>query len=127
MSNSRRPLSPHLGIYKPEITMVMSIMQRITGMGLYGGVFLLVVWLGAAAIGESAYGPVAWIAGTWLGQLVLFGLTWALFNHMIGGIRHFVWDMGAGFSRPARFGMAWATLIGGLVLTFAVWIFFVWL
>lgn len=127
MSSSRRPLSPHLFIYKFEITMIMSIVQRITGMALYGGVALLVLWLGAAAMGPKAYAPVAWLAGTIIGQLVLFGLTWALFNHMIGGIRHFIWDLGGGFSREARFGMAWITAIGGLVLSLAVWIFFVWL
>lgn len=127
MSNARRPLSPHLSVYKFEITMVMSIMHRITGVGLYIGAALLVVWLGAAAYGGAVYDWTAWLAASLLGQLALFALTWALFNHLLGGMRHFLWDFGFGFSRPERFGMAWATLIGGLVLTVLVWVFFVWL
>lgn len=127
MSNPRRPLSPHLSVYKFEITMAMSILHRITGMGLYAGAVLLVIWLGAAAFGGPVYGWLAWLAASWFGQLVLFALTWALFNHLLGGLRHFVWDFGAGLSREVRFGFAWATLIGGIALTVLVWLFFVWL
>lgn len=127
MPQSSRPLSPHLFIYKPEVTMVMSIMHRITGVALIAGTVLLVWWLVAAAAGGGALELVHVVLGSWFGQLVLFGFTWALFHHLLGGLRHFVWDMGGGFSRAARFGFAWATLVGGLVLTVLVWLFGVWI
>jgi len=122
-----RPLSPHLFIYKPEATMVMSIMHRITGVGLYAGTLLLVWFLVAAASGEGAYGLFQAVAGSWFGQLVLFVFTWALFHHMLGGIRHFIWDTGHGFSRAARFGFAWGVAVGGFVLALLTFIFLVWL
>jgi len=127
MTQSSRPLSPHLSIYKSEVTMVMSILHRITGIGLYLGMVLIVWWLAAASISESYLGFVNAVAGSWFGQIVLIGFTWALFHHMLGGFRHFIWDTGRGFSEAARFGFAWFTLIGGLVLTLLVWVFFVWM
>lgn len=127
MPQPSRPLSPHLFIYRPEVTMVMSIMHRITGVGLYLGMALLCWWLVAAAAGGGALQTVHWVLGSWFGQLVLFGFTWALFHHLLGGLRHFVWDTGAGFSHAARFGLAWANAIGGLVLAILVWVFGVWI
>lgn len=121
MAQPSRPLSPHLMIYKSQITMVMSIMHRFTGMGLYGGFALLTWWLVAAAMGDGALGVVNAVMGSWFGKLVLFGFTWALFHHMLGGLRHFIWDFGHGFSEKSRFGLAWLTLIGGLVLTVLLW------
>ncbi len=123
MAQPNRPLSPHLFIYKAQITMVMSIVHRITGVGLYFGLALLAWWLVAAAWGQGALDIVNVVLGSWFGQLVLFGFTWALFHHMLGGIRHFIWDFGAGFSEAARFGMAWATMIGGFALAVIVWAF----
>ncbi len=121
MAQPSRPLSPHLSHYKPEITMVMSIMHRITGFGLFLGIIVLTWWLVAAAWGDGALALVNTVMSSWFGKLVLFGFTWSLFHHMLGGIRHFIWDFGAGFSRAARFGFAWATLVGGLVLTVLLW------
>ncbi len=126
MANTERPLSPHLQIYKTQITMVMSILHRITGVALYFGFALLTWWLVASAMGGNAINLANSVMGHWLGQLVLFGFTWALFNHMLGGFRHFIWDMGKGFSKAARFGFAWATLFGGLILTALVWAFILW-
>lgn len=126
MPQPSRPLSPHLFIYKPEITMVMSIMHRITGVGLYLGMAMLCWWLVAAAAGGDALRTVQWVMSSWFGQLVLFGFTWALFHHLLGGLRHFFWDMGVGFSEKVRFGFAWATLVGGLVLTLLLWVLGVW-
>ncbi len=126
MAPPSRPLSPHLLIYKWEITLAMSILHRITGVGLYMGMALLTWWLVAAAMGGPTLETVHWVMGTWLGQLVLFGFTWALFHHLLGGLRHFVWDMGAGFSREMRFGFAWATAIGGLALAALLWLLVVW-
>lgn len=126
MTNSKRPLSPHLEIYKMQITMVMSGLHRITGIALYFGFALLALWLGAAAYGEQPLGVVNLVFGHWFGKLVLFGFTWVLINHMLGGFRHFVWHIGAGFSKKARFGMSWLTLFGGLLFTGLLWAFILW-
>lgn len=114
---AERPLSPHLQIYKPSVTMVMSILHRITGAALFFGTILLVIALVALASGSSAYATVQAIYGSWIGKLVLFGYTWALFHHMCGGIRHFIWDTAAGLERETRMKLAWATLFGSLGLT----------
>ena len=117
-----RPLSPHLSIYKPIPTMVMSIVHRITGAALYVGTVLVVWWLVAAASGAVYFDWVNAIFGSLLGRLVLFGYTWALIHHMLGGIRHFVWDLGYGFDKHVTTKMAWATLAGSIVLTVLIWI-----
>ncbi len=126
MANDTRPLSPHLQIYKTQITMVMSILHRITGVALYFGFALLTWWIVASAMGGNAQQLVNQVMGHWLAQVIMFGFTWALFNHMLGGIRHFIWDSGKGFSRVARFGFAWATLLGGFILTVLVWAYILW-
>ncbi|HEY8578558.1 MAG TPA: succinate dehydrogenase, cytochrome b556 subunit [Beijerinckiaceae bacterium] len=118
----RRPLSPHLQVYRFALTMAMSIMHRITGVGLYLGTLLLAWWLIAAATDASAFATVSWFMESILGRLILFGFTWALFHHMLGGIRHFVWDMGYGMDHPEREWLAQGTLIGAVVLTIIVWI-----
>ncbi len=116
-----RPLSPHLGIYKPTMTMAMSFAHRITGGGLYVGVLLLAWFLIAASTDAAAFGVFSAFIDSIIGRLVLFGFTWALFHHLIGGIRHFLWDAGYGLDAPMRDQLAWATLIGGFVLTIVVW------
>ncbi len=121
-----RPTSPHLQIYHFAITMTMSIVHRITGGALYVGMALLAIWLAAAAIGPEALGAVNVLYGSWFGMLVLFGYSWALIHHMLGGFRHFVWDFGHGFEAGTREGLAWANLIGSVVLTLLVWTIFVW-
>ena len=80
----------------------------------------------AAAFGDGALGAVHWLFASWLGQLILFLATWALFHHLLGGIRHFIFDTGRGFDRQTRFGLAWGNLVGGIVLTIVVWAAFVW-
>ena len=117
-----RPLSPHLGIYKFTMTMAMSIAHRITGGGLYLGVLLLAWFLIAASTDAAAFGVFSAFLKSFIGQLVLLGFTWALFHHLIGGIRHFLWDSGYGMDAPLRDQLAWATLIGGLTLTIIVWV-----
>ena len=120
---SPRPLSPHLSVFRPLITMVMSIVHRITGVALYLGMALLAWWLMAAASGPGAFAGASRVLGSWFGLLVLLGFTWALIHHTLGGIRHMIWDMGAGYSFRARNGLAWGTLGGSLVLTFLLWTF----
>ena len=121
------PLSPHLQIYRWTITMAMSIFHRATGIANYAGMVLLVAWLGAAASGQEALNVVNGIYGSWFGQLVLFGFTWSLIHHMLGGIRHFIWDFIIGMEPGQREALAWANLIGSIVLTLLVWTIFVWM
>ena len=116
-----RPLSPHLEIYRLSWTMVMSIVHRITGVALYAGTLMIAAWLVAAASGRSSFATAQWAMGSIPGQIVLLGYSWALFHHMLGGIRHFVWDTGAGYERSTRMNMARSTLIGSLILTAIVW------
>ena len=97
MASRSRPLSPHLGIYKPQITLVLSILHRITGMGLAFGLVVFVFWLVALAGGSESYDIfIGWIHSL-LGQIILFGLTAALFFHFCAGIRHMLWNIGIGF------------------------------
>ena len=116
-----RPLSPHIQIYYPLVNMVMSIVHRITGGALYVGSLLLACWLVAAAMGEGPYDYVMSWFGTWPGRLVLFGYTWALMHHMLGGIRHLIWDTIHGFEIKTIDMLSWGTLAGSLVLTILIW------
>jgi succinate dehydrogenase / fumarate reductase cytochrome b subunit len=116
-----RPLSPHLSIYKPMLTMMMSIVHRITGAALYVGTLLLAWWLIAAASGPNAYANVEWFTGTIIGRLILFGYTWALIHHMLGGIRHLIWDTVHGFEPAEREMLTLATLIGSVAFTLILW------
>ena len=116
-----RPLSPHLGIYRFTMTMAMSIAHRISGAALYVGVLLLAWFLIAASADASTFAVFSEFIQSWIGRLVLFGFTWALFHHLIGGIRHIAWDSGYGLDAPVRDQMAWTTLIGGFALTIVVW------
>jgi succinate dehydrogenase / fumarate reductase cytochrome b subunit len=117
-----RPLSPHLQIYRPMLTMMMSIVHRITGAALYFGMALLAWWLLAAASGPNAYANFEWFVGGIIGQIVLFGFTWALLHHALGGIRHLIWDLLYGFEPAEREFLALATLAGSIALTIIVWI-----
>jgi succinate dehydrogenase / fumarate reductase cytochrome b subunit len=116
-----RPLSPHIQIYRPTLTMTMSIVHRITGMGLYFGMLLLAWWLIAASSGPNPYSNIESFIGSLFGRLVLFGYTWALIHHMLGGIRHLIWDTGHGFGPSEREWLARATLGGSVVLTSVLW------
>jgi succinate dehydrogenase / fumarate reductase, cytochrome b subunit len=124
MADSRpvtRPLSPHLQIYKLMLSMMMSIMHRITGVALYFGSILLVWWLSAAAYSDLYFALVQSAFSHWLGRLVLFGFTWALIHHALGGLRHFVWDVGRGFDLKKVEWMVRANLVGSIVLTVLLW------
>ncbi|OYW59520.1 MAG: succinate dehydrogenase, cytochrome b556 subunit [Azorhizobium sp. 32-67-21] len=121
-SRIERPLSPHLSIYRPLFTMMMSIVHRITGSALYFGTVILVWWLLAAASSPGAYNLFSSIAGSWIGQLILLGFTWALIHHALGGVRHFIWDFIHGFGARERELLAKATLAGSIALTVIVWI-----
>jgi len=118
---SARPLSPHLQVYRMTLTMAMSIVHRITGGALYVGALLLAWWLIAASTNARVFSTISWFLASWMGQIILFGFTWALFHHLLGGIRHFLWDAAYGMDHPEREYLAQATLIGAIVLTIAVW------
>ena len=117
-----RPLSPHLQVYRLIPTMAMSIIHRITGAALYFGTLLVTAWLVAAAISQECFETVAWVYGSWIGQLVLFGYTWALLHHLIGGIRHLVWDTGAGFEKHFATRVAIAMPFVSVTVTVLIWI-----
>jgi len=117
-----RPLSPHLSIYKPIPTMVMSILHRITGAALYFGTILVAWWLIAAASGEAAFETANWFFGSLIGRLILIGYTWALVHHMLGGIKHLVQDTGAGLEKNFTTKMAKLQIILSVILTFFIWV-----
>ncbi|MGO4571930.1 succinate dehydrogenase, cytochrome b556 subunit [Microvirga sp. 2TAF3] len=116
-----RPLSPHLQIYRWTWTMAMSVFHRITGSALYGGIALFAIWLVALAAGPRAFDAVQWFFASPLGLLILFAYTWVLMHHMLGGVRHLVWDFGRGMEPGRRMAMARFTLIGSIALTVAIW------
>ncbi|KGD87533.1 succinate dehydrogenase, cytochrome b556 subunit [Rhizobium sp. YS-1r] len=118
---NNRPLSPHLQIYKFIPTMAMSIVHRITGGALYFGTLLVAAWLISAASGEEYFNWVNWLFGSLIGQLVLFGYTWALIHHLLGGLRHIMWDLGYGFEKEFSTMLAKANLVASIVLTVLVW------
>ena len=117
-----RPLSPHLQIYSPLINMVMSILHRITGAALYVGSLLLAWWLIAAATGPEYYDYVAGLFGSWPGKIILLGYTWALMHHLLGGLRHLLWDTCRGYDLKTIDLLCWGTLAGSLALTALIWI-----
>ncbi len=116
-----RPLSPHLQIYRWTWTMAMSIFHRATGTANYLGTILVAVWLLAMATSAAAYEEVQWFFGSIIGRLILFGYTWSLMHHMLGGVRHLVWDFGHGMEPGTRFALARLTLVGSVALTFIIW------
>jgi succinate dehydrogenase / fumarate reductase cytochrome b subunit len=119
---NNRPLSPHLQVYKLIPTMVMSIVHRITGGALYFGTLLVAWWLVATATGGAHYEWVRWAMGTIIGKLVLIGYTWALVHHMLGGLRHFMWDLGYGFEKHFTTKLAKASLVASICLTALIWV-----
>ncbi len=112
-----RPLSPHLLIYRPQITSMLSIVHRVTGVGLFVGFVLGVWWFFAAAAGPEYFELVDWIVTSWIGNLVMLGCCWALWYHFCNGIRHLFWDAGYGFELETVTKTGYAVLIASGVLT----------
>ncbi len=117
-----RPLSPHLFIYKPIPTMMMSIVHRITGVALYFGILLIAAWLIAAATSQVWFDTISAVYGSWIGRVVLFGYSWVLIHHMLGGIRHLVMDTGRGLEKDASTRMAVMMPFVSAALTVVLWI-----
>lgn len=122
MNKQNRPLSPHLQVYKPQLTSVLSITHRGTGVVLALGLLLLVYWLMALASGPEAFAFAQGVLGSWLGQLVLLGFTFALFFHMCNGVRHLFWDVGMGFELETAYASGWAVVVVSVLLTVLVWV-----
>ena len=122
MSTGSRPLSPHLQIYRPQLTSVLSILHRLTGVALALGTLVIAWWLIAAATGPGAYAGVAAVTASWIGRLLLFGWTFALFYHLCNGIRHLFWDAGRCLELPAIYASGWAVVIASVALTLAAWV-----
>ena len=121
MSKAGRPLSPHLTIYRWPISMTLSILHRLTGVALSGGLVILTIWLLALSYGATAYEPVAALLGTLFGKLLLVAFSYAFFFHFCNGIRHLFWDVGKGFEMRQAVASAWSVVIASLALTLLFW------
>lgn len=117
-----RPLSPHLQVYRLPLTALMSIAHRITGCGLAVGLLLLTYWLASAAYGGPAYTQARDVLSSWLGLLILFGFSFALYFHLCNGIRHLFWDAGHGFEIPATQRANVIVLVAAVALTVLTWL-----
>jgi succinate dehydrogenase / fumarate reductase cytochrome b subunit len=118
---ANRPLSPHIQIYRWRLTFLMSGFHRASGFAIYFGFLLLVWWLAAAASGPRSFAFANAVFGSWFGLLVLFGFSWGLIHHMLGGIRHLIWDFGVGLDKESIDRFALATIIGSVVITILLW------
>ncbi len=124
MAAANRPLSPHLQVYRPQITSIISILHRITGVALAGGTLLFTYWLTSAAYGAEAFERSQALLGSWFGLLVLCGFTFSLYFHFANGIRHLFWDVGQGFEMETVRRTGWMVAIFSVVATIVTWIFF---
>lgn len=119
---SNRPLSPHLQVYKPQYTSILSITHRATGVALAVGTLLLIYWLVGAAGGPESYAAAQGFIGSFFGRLLLFGWSAALFYHLCNGIRHLFWDAGYGFELAEVYRSGWAVVVAAAGLTLIAWI-----
>ena len=118
MSTTGRPLSPHIQIYKPQLTSVLSILHRGTGIFLCLGAVVFTWWLTALALGPEPFAAVRLALGSWLGRLLLFAWTFSFFFHLCNGIRHLFWDAGLGFELRTAYASGKAVVAASVVLTF---------
>jgi succinate dehydrogenase / fumarate reductase cytochrome b subunit len=117
----QRPLSPHLQIYKPQLTSLLSILHRASGVALSIGSVILVSWVVALSLGETTYSSYSMIINNWFGKLVLFGFTFGLFYHLSNGIRHLFWDAGYGYDLKVAYTSGTLVIISSLTLTIVTW------
>lgn len=120
VNRGNRPLSPHLTVYRPQWTSMLSILHRMTGIALTGGIAMVVIWLLAAATSPELYAWADWMITSWLGTLVMLGMTFSLAYHFCNGIRHLFWDAGYGFDLDLAEKSGMAVVGGGVVLTLLV-------
>lgn len=122
MAHNNRPLSPDIQIYRPQLTSVLSISHRVTGIVLSAGAPLLVLWLIAAAAGPQAYSAAQGFLHSSIVLILLFCWTFSLFFHLCNGIRHLAWDTGRGFELRAIYASGWSVVAASTLLTVAAWI-----
>lgn len=122
MTVKQRPLSPHLQVYRPQLTSVLSILHRLTGIALALGTLLLVYWLAAVSGGAESFAAAQAFLASWIGRLLLFGWTFSLFYHLLNGIRHLGWDAGWGFELPTVYVTGWLVVAASAVLTLVTWV-----
>lgn len=122
MSNTSRPLSPHLQVYQPQLTSMLSISHRATGIVLSAGTLALMYWLLALAAGPETYAAAQAFFGSFLGRVALFVWTFCLFYHLCNGIRHLFWDAGYGFDLKIAYATGTAAVGLSVVLTLGAWI-----
>ncbi len=117
-----RPLSPHLQIWRWHVTMLSSILHRVTGSANVAGLILVVAWLVSLALGREAYTVFLSVAASKFGLLIWFGLSLSAFVHIMGGLRHFIWDLGIGFEPKKADALATWSMLIGVALTIALWV-----
>ncbi len=117
VNRGNRPLSPHLQIYRPQLTSMTSILTRITGNALLIGALLIVWWFLAASTGPEAFATANAVITSWFGDLVMFGSLWALWYHSLAGVRHLIWDTGRGLEVETAEKLGWAVIGGSVLLT----------
>ena len=117
VNRGNRPLSPHLQIYRPQLTSITSILTRITGNGLIVAAVLVVWWLLAASTGPAYFAVADGVVRSWFGKLVFLGSIWAVWYHFLAGLRHLYFDTGRGLDVPTAEKLGWACIIGSVVLT----------
>ena len=117
VNRGNRPLSPHLTIYRPQLTSISSILVRITGNALIVGAFLVIWWLLAASTSPEYFAIADGLIRSWFGKLIMLGSIWALWYHTLGGIRHLIWDNAIGLDIPTAYKLGWTVVIGSFVLT----------
>ena len=117
VNRGNRPLSPHLQVYRPQVTSITSILTRITGNALIVGALLVTWWFLAAAAGPDAFEVANAVLTSWFGKLVFLGSIWALWYHTLAGIRHLIWDTGRGLDIVSAERLGWGCIIGSVVLT----------
>jgi len=122
MTAKNRPISPHLQVYRPQITSVTSILHRLSGIALAVGAVLLAWWLIAAASGDPAFDAVSSFIDSIIGRIILLGFTVALFFHFCNGIRHLMWGAGFGYALTTANRTGWAVIIATVILTIAAWV-----
>ena len=122
MATRERPLSPHLQVYRWQITMTMSILHRVTGVILTVGAFALAWWLLSLATGGDSYADAAECLSSPLGKLFLFGFTLSLVYHLLNGVRHLLWDAGWGFEIPEFYASGWTVAALTVIFTLVIWI-----
>ena len=122
MARQPRPLSPHLQVYRPQITSMLSFSHRISGVVLGAGALLLTWWLVAAVEGPESFDEVQTIIGSWYGRLLIFGFTLAFFFHLCNGVRHLFWDLGYGLELRSVYRSGWVVMVLTVVLTLFSWL-----